>query len=44
MPKLVILLDAFKASTKNVPASTENLPLEIIAVKHTPFTKYLGPN
>ena len=28
---------------KNLPASTENLPLEILAVEHTPYTKYLGP-
>ena len=27
----------------NLPASTENLPLEILAVEHTPYTKYLGP-
>ena len=28
---------------KNLPASTGNLPLEILAVEHTPYTKYLGP-
>ena len=27
---------------KNLPASTENLSLEILAVEHTPVTKYLG--
>ena len=28
---------------KSLPASTENLPLDILAVEHTPYTKYLGP-
>ena len=27
---------------KNLPASTGNLPLEILAVEHTPYTKYFG--
>ena len=38
----VIIVVETPCFNKNLPASTENLPLEILAVEHTSYTKFLG--